>query len=757
MERLGGAHPGGWWGQAVSIAKTDFSGGITLSKRVSHEARFAMSKISGYTIQDGRLVPEGLVAKLSVGDALEQGCPAQVPFTFIVDGEGQMVVRDVEGTVYMLIGRQWTPVGEVPPVLSDAIPCRYGKQVIIPAVGEFPRVWALEPGSPGTQLRPLSLKSPADYTSDSEAVVTPSAHSGLELFDCDDANVWTAVGAGCTVDNTVSEKVFLTVDSTTPASTLLFTKSLGDTGIALSGKQYLVLDLVADGQPQTYYTRTGVFANDNVLYPSGYLLRLYSDTACTTLLMEYAIPNLMPLSRVHRVCLNIGLRTTEVVKGVGIASALYWDAPDSGEENQLTLYSGAFDNDWEYQGNFLYPVTVNAASPLTDDLPPDGRGASSAVVLHSFSQAVTDFSPALPLERWRWCLAARDTLGETAYNWMVSNPADATADTFSDPWRTYSLAMTLPESGGTDALDDYGDYLQYAIVYRSIFDTPTWGDYTYIGSVAIATSMSFTDSGQTDVDTLLGSYNVPEVLELTNDYLASARFVVNSQTRLWLGCLDLDPVTGKWRRPTAWAVASYGKSWAFPTTVDEDSPVTDGSELDGYAQTGAELRGAIARNDEVYVWLDNEFGVWRGNNPVTGYRWVRLDSIGAKDGVSIQDCRSSLIWHSGKHFYRYAGGLSEPISIGIIEGSWMDWRRPHGSAYTNDTYFFWCYYDEPQASSPWVCMAYHLSSGGWRIRYSEALDLVGICPGEADGEVWGLTADGEAVSLFAGTTDYGAV
>jgi len=733
--------------------KSDFSGGIVLSERVSAEAPAVMRRISGYRMDEGRLVPEGLVARLS-GGPLEMGAGWQVPFSYIRDGKARMIARDSQGAVHIYDSGEWMVTGDFVDMPADSAPCRFGKSVIFPC---YDGLYAYEPDSPTVRLRPLGMRSPADYAAANALTPTPSTFGGVSLFDCEDSEPWEAVpGKGCSVDNTPTDAAYLTVSSTTPVSTKCFTKSLGG-GVPLADKKYLVLDLVADGQAQDYSQHIGYFGNDPGLQPSGYALGMYSDTACTSLIAYYHIPSLMPLSRVNRVVIHLG-ELTWTCKGIAICTATFFHPPASGSTNQLTVYSGDFVDSWAYRGNVLHGAATFAASPMAELLPPvgqggTGEGGTSAIVLHTFTQALDDFQPGLPKMRWVWCLCGRDTLGELRYEWMVSNPSDASAELLCDPWRAYTLAITLPVKGTKTALIDYGDYLKYALVYRAIYDgaTAVWGDYLYIGAVAAAVSMSLTDSGEVEADTLLAEGVVPSPLEITNDFPSSARFVTTSQGRLWAACLDWDPVLRRWRRPTAIEVSSWGKPWAFPTTVDQDSLVTDGSELDGYAQTGAEVRAMLACNNEVFVWLDNEFGVWQGESPVTGYRFTRLDSKGCAHAASAADCRGFLAWDAGDDFYAYAGGLSRPISKAHFDRSLVDWNKPHGTVYAGDRYLLACTYDgEPSLA------AFDLSPGGWRVRRSPALRLVGICPGEEAGEVWGVQESGYAVSLFGGNQDFGA-
>lgn len=318
---------------------------------------------------------------------------------------------------------------------------------------------------------------------------------------------------------------------------------------------------------------------------------------------------------------------------------------------------------------------------------------------------------------------------------------------------------------GSTVIDEYSDdYVTDVLIYRRIYTggedgygTGTWGSWEFIKKVIITSSISENDYGG-DVDERdepdWGAYDtdagiyVPEEMEITNDYASSARYVTFMGGRVFAGCLDWDEDEGKWKRPTAIEISSYQKPWAFPTTVDDDSLVTDGTELDGYAVTGSEIRGMIARQDELYVFLDNEFFLVRGTDPVSGYSIIRLDSVGCCSGSSIADCRKAIIWHDGNDFYGYAGGSAEPISRNTIDSSLIDWTKAHNAVYYRDKYIFYCYYD-----SGYALLIFDTITGSWRIRRSTALNLVGIC---TDGnQVFGVTTGGNAVDVFGSSTAEG--
>jgi len=320
-------------------------------------------------------------------------------------------------------------------------------------------------------------------------------------------------------------------------------------------------------------------------------------------------------------------------------------------------------------------------------------------------------------------------------------------------YTTTTGAATIGGSGtgctiNTTALTpitEYGNYLTHILIYRQVYDgeSETWSSWKYIGNAAIGASMTFTDAGNDDELGLLSNLEVPIEAEIGNVYAPSARYAMVSDGRVYAGCLNYDPEADTWLSRTAIHVSSWGKPWAFPVVNDQDSPLADGAELDGYAVTGSDIRGLIARGDEKFVFLDNEFFLLRGDNPQSGWQFIRLDSIGCVSARTIADCRSMLIWHDGHHFYGYSGGLAQPISRFKIDSALIDFTKAHNAVYWQDKYILFCEYDDV-----WSLLIYDIPSGSWRIRTASAMAFVGICTDGAAGRVFGVSATGQAYQLL---------
>jgi hypothetical protein len=97
----------------------------------------------------------------------------------------------------------------------------------------------------------------------------------------------------------------------------------------------------------------------------------------------------------------------------------------------------------------------------------------------------------------------------------------------------------------------------------------------------------------------------------------------------------------------------------------------------------------------------------------------------------------------------YSGGTLKPISRFLVDSTLIDWTKSHSAVFYKDQYIFHCEYNDE-----WALLIYDSRSEAWRIRRSDALELVGIC---TDSEtVFGVTPTGNAVDLFGGTADFGA-
>jgi len=531
------------------------------------------------------------------------------------------------------------------------------------------------------------------------------------------------------------------------------------------------------------------------------------------------------------------------IKGLGIGTASYW-SPPTGSDDSWTwwIYSNTFDDDWKFIGNELMPTVLFNASPWVWMLPTDpGDTGQAANIIEYLSQSFEAFTPDHPYIRYTYCHRGRDALSTDEYNLMISNPSLPAGKIFADPWRTYTIATTLPTNAAENSvIEDYGDYVTHELIYRSIYsgieeDTETgeigvWSDFEYIGRVAIAASMSYTNSERLLVDCTMAAstdlvtstahglnvgdaivfsattggveldhtyyliaaeanifyigegpddamadrvdltadgsnvwsaalpalelddHDIPQLMETNHDYAQSARYAMTADGRVCAFCRKYNNTDSVWDRPLDGGMSNYGDYCSFPTSSDED---TDGQDLGEYAPDGVTVKGLLATNDIKFVFLDNQFFELVGRDAGQGWRFLRRDAIGCTSGKTIADCRSQIIWHGPDHFYRYAGGIAEPISKGLIDSSLIDWDEAHGFVYSKDRYVGFCNYADPDASTNWCRMVYDLTTDSWMRTHSTAYQLAGICTDAPTGTVYGITHDGDVINVFGGTTNYG--
>ena len=361
-----------------------------------------------------------------------------------------------------------------------------------------------------------------------------------------------------------------------------------------------------------------------------------------------------------------------------------------------------------------------------------------------------------------------DRLAAGLYNHMISNPSDKSSPAvFADPWRTYDVIMTTEadeweeeeeeeegEGGGEEpeapiktVVDEYGDYVTHALVYRRIHDgaTQTWSDFEFIAAVPIASTMTYTDASIDSTDAMVNNVPVPAVLEVNNDYLATARHVCYRERRVKAFTLNWSQIEGKWGYLLGVAISSDGKPWAFPTGVSEEVLVTDGMWTEVEAVTGSEIRGVLATQNDEFVALDTEYFVLRGDNPQSGWRFIRGGGVGLADGRCWTDCNGVPIGLAPDgYFYAYIPGNTKPVSKFEIART-IDLSKPHDAVFCQDRFIFLCNETSEAGGRQKLLIRDH-TTGAWTTRIYSQRALVGMC---TDGvRVFGVSSDGCVVDMF---------
>jgi hypothetical protein len=381
--------------------------------------------------------------------------------------------------------------------------------------------------------------------------------------------------------------------------------------------------------------------------------------------------------------------------------------------------------------------------------------SNCAYVLQTFSQSGGDVSPANPLVEYLYSFLGKDRLGVELYNHMVSNPSSQNSPSlFADPWRTYNVTIALPSDESTEetVIDEYGDYATHVLVYRRLYSgltdtdsTGAWSDFEFIQAISVATSVTYDDNGVDATNATVNDVAVPEVVEVNNDYLASARHVCYRERRVKAFTLNWDNVGEVWKYRLGVAISSDGKPWAFPTGVAQDLLVTDGMWTETEAVTGSEIRGVLATQDDEYVFLDTEFFVLRGDNPQSGWRFIKAGDVGLADERCVANYNGTPIGLAPNgYIYAYVPGNAKPISKFDVAAT-VDITKPHDAVVCDDRFIFLCN-ETAAGGGRQKFIIYNLSTNAWTTRIYSQYTLAGIC---TDGvKVWGLATTGQVVDLF---------
>ena len=503
-------------------------------------------------------------------------------FSTAAGGSAFNITADGSNTVASILGATVD-------VLADSAPFRVDGLVVFATGGANSKLMSFEPDSTSDRTRPFSFKGPQDYDKTAKPTVAVAAWSGTRLFDCDDANVWTAAGTGTTVTNTGTSYADLAIGPTGVASQQCMTKSLAAATKNFVNYSYLILDLqLRDGDPQAY-ENAGLFANDSAIFPSGYELGLYSDTACTTLVKKLTIPNLQPNGAIIRCCFNIA-DIESTIQGIAILSASYFLAPAT-PSWMLRVWSESFaPTTLECKTNQLVlelSTHTNRDSPWQDDMPPEYAVSTSCVVLQRFDELEALVEEKTPWVKYAYCFRGRDQLGTEDYRVMISNPSIESTKVASLPWNDglQTITVTLPSSGGDDVMDDYGNYVEYALIYRDIYDPATlaWDGWKFWKALDMAASMSYVNaacactvanSGDLITDNAHGLVEGEAVkFTATTGGFETDRtyYIITPTTNTFQVSEDPDG--------TAFAITADGSNVYYIVNSDNDSPTIDGDDV----------------------------------------------------------------------------------------------------------------------------------------------------------------------------------
>lgn len=245
---------------------------------------------------------------------------------------------------------------------------------------------------------------------------------------------------------------------------------------------------------------------------------------------------------------------------------------------------------------------------------------------------------------------------------------------------------------------------------------------------------------------------IPQYMEANRDPADSARYLATADGRVYTFHRKWNNTTEEWELPLDGQVSNWGDFSGFPTSASRSD---DGKLLQDLAPNGVEAKGVVVKDTVKVLFFDSEFGELLGDESSGGWYFHRRGGKGLQDQRTLVDFPGQIIWQppSPDYFHRFAGGIAEPISKGLLEPSWFDWDVAHGFVQFKDQYVGFCNYADPAAPSNWCLLIYDLKTQSWWRHHSTAFQLASIC---TDGSnVYGLTSDGWLIDVFGGTGNDG--
>lgn len=368
-------------------------------------------------------------------------------------------------------------------------------------------------------------------------------------------------------------------------------------------------------------------------------------------------------------------------------------------------------------------------------LPVNNVGA--AYFMQTMTESGDNMTPDLPRVRYVSSMAYKtNRLDGAGWKLMVSNPSNpSSTNDVADPWRVPTVTNVAVNKINTY----YAYYIAGVMIYRSFKypDVGEWEPYEFVGGIQ-AQSGDYVDNLSPDsYPTTFAGKAVDSQPELYADYPSTAKYVMQSAGRVYAGYLD------NGSRKTAIQVSGYEKPWAFTTTYDDNTPWTAGTELDGYAITGTEIRALAMRADEKIVFLDTEVFSLRGSSPSQGYQFTKVAGVGCISHNTVVDCNGAIIWSDGRDFFVYVGAEAA-VNISRNKIPEIDWTAPHCATYVNGHYL--CYARDAVLGVHKLFM-YTLQDNAWSVHtYVAPSGTASLW------HMWAIDTTGTLWTLFAGNT-----
>lgn len=363
------------------------------------------------------------------------------------------------------------------------------------------------------------------------------------------------------------------------------------------------------------------------------------------------------------------------------------------------------------------------------------KNSGSAYFMQTLTEAGDDMKPDLPRVKYAASMAYKtNILPSAGWKLMQSNLSnDSVTNDVADPWRTPTITNDAIET----IVTDYNAYIAGVMVYRSFKypEVTEWEPYEFIGGVLSHSGNVIDNTLPGESPSSFAGKAVDVEPEMYADYPSPAKFVSQSAGRVYAAYLDGGA------RKTAIQVSGYSKPWAFTTTFDDNTPWTAGTELDGYAITGTEVRCIAMRADEKVVLLDSEVFSLRGSNPSQGYVFVKVAGVGCVSADTVVDCNGALVWSDGRDFYAYVGA-DAAVNISRNKIPLIDWSGPVTSTYARGKYL--CHAKEANTGLQKLFM-YDFDTYSWTVHTNAAPPNTASLWGE-----WVIDNDGALWKLWEG-------
>jgi hypothetical protein len=361
--------------------------------------------------------------------------------------------------------------------------------------------------------------------------------------------------------------------------------------------------------------------------------------------------------------------------------------------------------------------------------------------------------------------AALDITGdeEAANTW-------STQDLYYYDMGRSEYACTLNDSGDTISATGHkfyiGDIVKFGTTTSGItknrlyyvITTDDWNTFqvseTVDGSAVTITGDVSNTVSNAGKDLTIDELDIPQYIPVNRAIPDDAKFAVPAHNRVYTAHLTYDAA---WTRQTMMQASNLGDHGSMPVVAVDEA--TDGQELGKFSPESYTIRGLLTKDNFLYVGTERGFWELLGTDANSPWQFHQRAAVGWVSNKTAVACPTEIIWHGPDEdgFHSYRGGLTVPISEGIIDSSLIDWTKAHQGVFSQGRYVFFCRYDDTDEEDAWGLFIYDIANDAWHSAHDECYEYAGMCVDDATGDVYALTHDGDIVSVFgSSTTSYGS-